>query len=100
MRNLPYIEKRPYTARPQILPGVKGMDQTTTHPDGDPIPPGIPELLQTSYRKHGWPALQVHNKELCLKEVESVLMANFRSIVGIVASMPTAGNICVCATER
>ncbi|KAF3049743.1 hypothetical protein E8E11_004209 [Didymella keratinophila] len=50
---------------------------TTTHPEGDPIPSGIPELLQTVYRKHGWPDLQVYNKELCLKEVESVLMANF-----------------------
>jgi hypothetical protein len=42
---------------------------TTTQPDGDPIPPEIPELLQTVYRKHGWPDLQVYVKELCLKVV-------------------------------
>jgi hypothetical protein len=37
--------------------------------DGDPIPVGIPEMLQGIYRKHGWPDLNKYRKEECLAEV-------------------------------
>jgi hypothetical protein len=37
--------------------------------DGDPIPAGIPEMLQGVYRKHGWPDLNKYRKEECLAEV-------------------------------
>jgi hypothetical protein len=40
---------------------------------GDPIPVGIPELLQGIYRKHGWPDLNRYRKQECLEEVKREL---------------------------
>ncbi|XPS91876.1 hypothetical protein M3J09_001285 [Ascochyta lentis] len=37
------------------------------------IPEGLPQLLQSVYRKHGWPDLEVYKKEECLAELKQVL---------------------------
>jgi hypothetical protein len=42
---------------------------TTNTCTGDPIPKGIPALLQSIYHKHGWPDLTRYDKQACLAEV-------------------------------
>ena len=34
------------------------------------IPKGVPEFLQSIYHKHGWPNLEVYQKEACLEELK------------------------------
>jgi hypothetical protein len=41
--------------------------------DGEPVPEGLPEMLQGIYRKHGWPDLNKYRKEECLAEVKREL---------------------------
>jgi hypothetical protein len=45
--------------------------------DRDPIPEGIPELLQSIYHKHGWPDLNRYCKRECLDEVKQKLQEKY-----------------------
>jgi hypothetical protein len=41
--------------------------------DGEPIPKGFTDLLQSIYRKHDWPEISNYHKEECLAELKQEL---------------------------
>ncbi|KAF2632510.1 hypothetical protein BU25DRAFT_76272 [Macroventuria anomochaeta] len=43
---------------------------TERYTDHEKIPEGVPEFLQSIYHKHGWPNLEVYQKEACLAELK------------------------------
>ncbi|KAI4647772.1 hypothetical protein J4E93_004182 [Alternaria ventricosa] len=43
---------------------------TKRYTDHDRIPEGFAEFLQSIYHKHGWPNLEVYQKEACMAELE------------------------------
>lgn len=43
---------------------------TERYTDHEQIPKGVPQFLQSIYHKHGWPNLEVYQKEACLAELK------------------------------
>jgi hypothetical protein len=50
---------------------------TDTSGDGEPIPEGFTDLLQSIYRKHGWPEISNYHKDDCLAELKRELDQNY-----------------------
>jgi hypothetical protein len=58
---------------------------TDTNPDGDPLPKGIPEMLQGIYHKHSWPDVNKYRKNRLLSEGRAGIERKVSRTLGILS---------------